>query len=329
MTNQTVLIDNLPDNIAFSIVRNANYDNPGSNNNDPSAFNFLFNNSYYLNEFGIFDAFCLQPWIPINDTIYTANLYYITEDFSISTNVDLNQDLIINETFYFTDELLQAATFVLNNLSWEQLDADAALEGVIRDDAGNILNPTDASGNYIYLEIADVQYVVWDLIYGIYAPDYAGGGIFDETGYGVRALDSTTNAILKSNIAPHAANYVADEAGDKLGFIIQPNSYHQHLFSTIELSAVADHFGLDTTELIDMIAIESSDVSPALPSPGVDAGFGNGTVADETDTTESSPMIPVESPGLAPSVPVPVPESSSIIGLLAIAISMILTTIKN
>ena len=292
MTNPTLFTDNLPDNITFTIVRNAPYDNLGSTNNDPSSFNFLFNSSYYLNQFGIFDAFCLQPWIPIDDSTYTANLYYITEDFSIPTDVDLNQDLIADEAFYLTDEVVQTATFVLNNLSWEQLDADVALEGVIRDDAGNILNPTDSSGNYIYLEIADVQYVVWDLIYGIYAPDYAGGGIFDETSYGVRALNSTTNAILKSNIAPHAANYVADEVGDKLGFILQPTSDHQHLFSTIELSAIADYLELDTTELSDMIAIDSPDVSPAVP-----------------------PLAAV-------------PESSSIMGLLVFAILIILTKLK-
>jgi hypothetical protein len=262
MANQILLTDNLADNVTFTISRNPSKDNLGSIYNDPSVFTVFFHSSYYLNKIGIFDGYCIQPWIAIGDNKYTADIYYSTEDFSILTKVDLNQDSVADETFELTDEKVQPVTFVLNNLSWEQLDADEALEGVIRDDNDNILNPTDASGNYIYLEIADVQYLIWDLIYDFYAPDYAGSPVFNETDYGVRALNTTTNAILKNNVVPHAENYIANEAGDKVGIIIKPDLNKQYIITTIKKSDIPDY-----TEYSQINIFESQNTSYTIPIP--------------------------------------------------------------
>ena len=247
MANQTLLTNNEADSVSISILRNTLFDNPGTLDNDPSVFNFRFNSTptYYLNEFGIYDGYCVQPWIPIDDGTFSADLYYSTEDFSIETSIDLDQDFILDETFTLTDESVQAAIFVLNNLTWEQLDGDSTLEGVIRDNDGNILNPTDDNGDYIYLEIADVQYLIWDLIYGIYAPEYGGDSVFDETAYGYRALNETTNAILKANVTPHATNYVPEKAGDQVGVILVPDDGSQFILSTVELSGLGDFVWLD------------------------------------------------------------------------------------
>ena len=63
MANQTLLTDNIADNVTFNIKLTRGKDNPGNPNDDPSVFNFSFGEDYYLSEFNIFDAYCIQPWM--------------------------------------------------------------------------------------------------------------------------------------------------------------------------------------------------------------------------------------------------------------------------
>ena len=242
MANQTKLFDNLADSVRFKATITPKQNPSALPDNDPSFVDLDFNTgspTYYLNEFGVYDGFCIQPWIPISNREYSADLYYSTENFTISTLVDLDQNATVDvdEPFDITQDTVQESVYTLNNLTWANMDGDDALEGIITDDNGNILNPTDGSGNTIYLEVADVQYLIWYQIYGLYAPDYGPG--FDESDYGPRALNSAQNAALAASIAPFAANYVPDEAGEKVGLIFEPNA--QYLPSIIHCLLSSNH----------------------------------------------------------------------------------------
>ena len=85
MANQILLSDNLADQVVFNIINSATDNPPAIPNNDPSVFNLTIEPIYYLNEFGIYDGFCIQPWIPIPLGRYPADLYYSTENFEVDT----------------------------------------------------------------------------------------------------------------------------------------------------------------------------------------------------------------------------------------------------
>ena len=250
MANQTQLTDNNSDNVSFVLTANTLADNPGAPNNDPSTFNIRFNGTpnNYLNELGIYDAYCLQPWIPITNGTYPAEAYYSTENFTIDTFADIDNDGNINELFELTQDSLQASVFTLNNLTWEDLDSDGDLEGIISDGQGGTL----ASG----LEILDIQLLIWYQLYGLYAPDFPE---FDETPYGDRTLDQASNESLAMSIEALATNYVPEKAGDQVGVILIPTDINpsnpdpngggsQYLLTTIELSGLGDYVWFDTDE---------------------------------------------------------------------------------
>ena len=148
----------------------------------------------------------------------------------------------------------------LNNLKWEQKDADPELEGVLyADDGSTILNPTDdgtVTGNPIYLDYFDVQAAIWSTIFkdsnsstekGIYAPDYPDplNPTFDTTPYGNSAFlaeedgggrDATDlNSELVATIEANGAGYQPTVAGDKAGILLLPDNNGQFILSTVEL----------------------------------------------------------------------------------------------
>lgn len=245
----TRLFDNQFSDLSFTVSQNAKYDNPGGTTNNPSIFNIMIHGEG-LGAFGIYDGYCIQPWMRIKDGTFESQLGYSTETFEFLTYSDLDEDLVRNETTLLTNQEARELSYVLQNLSWEQRDGDAALEGVMRSPSGEILNPKNADGDYVYLEPSDVQFLIWDMLYGIYAPNYA-GGVFNTSPYGVRNLSSSENTMLKENILPFAKNFEPKEETDHVGIVLRPKDGSQPLITSIEIKKLADLIGSSPEEILE------------------------------------------------------------------------------
>lgn len=228
------LNDNVGSETSYSVYNTRGFDNY-EKNDKPSVFNVLItdtileSNSTFA---GVLDFYCIHPWIPINDETLQGQVYFTTENFNYHTLIDSNLDGVLDTSLALTNELLNKAVGFLHLLEWEQVDPTTPqLEGVVKNK--NIkYNPIDANGNLMYLDVADVQYVIWDLIFGHYAPDYP---FFQEVGYGNRNLNTNTHAQLMSNIREYTDTYTPTAVGDSVGLVLLADSYKQPLLTTVKL----------------------------------------------------------------------------------------------